>query len=76
MEKDVFWLEIAMDDIMAMHVLHCSAHLPHPFLNYPLLYLAHIFQILIEIAAEARLKYQICAVLIYKKVIEAHHMRM
>jgi hypothetical protein len=76
MEQNVFRLEVPVDDVMAVHELHCSAHLPHPSLHRLLCNLTNILQALIQIATQTRLQDHIGAIIIHEEVIKSHHMRV
>lgn len=65
-----------MQDIIFVHILYPLANLLDILTNNFLRKPSNLLQILIKISAEARLKDQVSCLLIDKKVIEVHYMRM
>lgn len=59
MQEDVLRLEVAMQDIIGVHVLHSCTDLTDPFFNCLLWYLSSFLQVLVKIFPQAWLKDQI-----------------
>jgi hypothetical protein len=77
MHKDVFRFQIAMDNIIFMHILNSIADL---FDNLPRLFLHKLPLILLgtlkEVSIETRLQKEIDILLIHERMVEFDNIRM
>lgn len=69
MKKDVFWLEIAVQHIILVHIFHPKTDLSHVFSHSPLRKPADLLHVVVKILPKTRLEDQICAVFIDEEVI-------
>ena len=76
MKKDVFWLEIAVQHIVLMHIFHPKTDLPHVFSHSPLRKPADFLHIMVKIFPKAWLEDKIGAILIDEEVIKPDDVRM
>lgn len=65
MEEDVFGLDVPVQDVLAVHVLHGLADLPHDLLHCLLIQAAPLhLQGVVEVFAEAGLEEEVDVVLV------------
>lgn len=76
MKKDVFWLEIAVQHIILVHIFHPEADLPYIFPHSSLRKPADLLHVVVKILPKTRLEDQISAVLIDEEVIQPDDVRM
>lgn len=76
MQENVLRLEIAMQDVIRVHILHGCTDLSDPFFYSLLWHLTSLFQVLVKILPQTRLKDQIGRIIIHKKVVQFDDMGM
>lgn len=76
MEENVFRFEVAVQDIVLVHILHSKTDLPHVFSHSSLRKSTNFLKVVVEIFAKTRLKDQISAIIINKEVIELNDVRV
>ena len=75
-QQDVLRLEVAVQDVVGVHVQHGCTDLPDPLLDCLLWDLARFFEVLVKIFAQAGLKHQISGVVVNEEVVKFDDMRM
>jgi len=55
MEQDILGLQISVDDVVFVQILHCRTDLPHPLLHLLLGCSLEGFDVVVEIATQAGL---------------------
>lgn len=70
MEQDVFRLQVAVDNIVFMHILHCGADLPDILLYHLFSHLPIFLQILVQVLAKTGFQHQVGRLFVDKEVVE------
>lgn len=70
MEQDVFRLQVAVDNVVFMHILHCGADLPDILPDNLFSHLPIFLQILVQVLAKTGFQHQIGRFFVDKEVVE------
>jgi hypothetical protein len=69
-KEDVFRFEVAVDDVVYVHVLNCLANLPDVLSDHFLRHLTGFLQVLVKILSQTGLEHKTGTFLIDEEVIE------